>query len=122
MYFSIKHREARGIGYDEGFSSVTGLVIPKVTDRFVPFIDGRLHVFNSGRFASNMGIGARYGLPWRDWVVGANAFWDHREIKHLRVAGLARLSSRTEATPGSARSRSASSEVRATLKPWVAWR
>ncbi|MCB1115705.1 MAG: right-handed parallel beta-helix repeat-containing protein [Chlamydiia bacterium] len=88
VYFSIKHREARGIGYDEGFSSVTGLVIPKVTDRFVPFIDGRLHVFNSGRFASNMGIGARYGLPWRDWVVGANAFWDHREIKHLRVDGL----------------------------------
>jgi len=88
LYFSFKHRESRGIGYTDGYSSVTGTLIPRVTDNFFPFIDGRLHIFNNGRFASNLGLGARYGLPWGTWALGANAYWDHREAKSIRVDGL----------------------------------
>lgn len=87
-YFSLKHRESRGIGYKDGYTSVTGTLIPRVTDNFFPFIDGRLHIFNNGRFASNLGFGARYGLPWGTWALGANAYWDHREAKNIRIDGL----------------------------------
>ena len=72
LYFSIKHREARGIGYEDGYTSVTGTWIPRVTDDFFPFLDGRIHVFNNGKFASNLGLGARVGLPSEHWARGSS--------------------------------------------------
>lgn len=88
LYFSVKHREAGGIGYDHGYTSITGMLIPRISDNFIPFVDARFHLFNNGRFASNVGLGARVGLPWGNWALGANAYWDHRDSSHLRVNGL----------------------------------
>lgn len=89
LYFSIKHREARGIGYEDGYTSVTGTWVPRVTDDFFPFLDGRIHVFNNGKFASNLGLGVRVGFPSEHWALGANVYWDHREASpHFRVDGL----------------------------------
>ncbi|MCB1106951.1 MAG: right-handed parallel beta-helix repeat-containing protein [Chlamydiia bacterium] len=56
-----------------------------MTDNFVPFIDARFHIFNQGRFASNLGLGGRYGAFSGTWALGANVYWDRRESKHLHV-------------------------------------
>jgi hypothetical protein len=77
-----QHREARGVGYTEGYSSLYTFLSPS-WDRWIPFVDGRLHIFNDGRFASNLGLGTRVAAFDGAWVFGANLYWDYRESKGL---------------------------------------
>ncbi len=78
----IKHIEAKGIGYKEGYSTVGAFLIPytSFTD-ILPFIDLRGHVFNNSKFAANAGIGARY-LTEGMLMFGAGIYYDYRQTKH----------------------------------------
>jgi hypothetical protein len=75
-----RHLEPKGIGFNDGYTTVEGFFAPPV-DRYcvVPFLDMRGHLFNNGRLASNMGLGVRQLLGCR--VYGVNAYWDYRNTK-----------------------------------------
>jgi hypothetical protein len=80
--FEIKHIEAKGIGYDKGYTSLDAFFTGNVCN-FIPFIDLRAHVFNNGRWASNAGIGTRYVIDPCMSMLGINAYYDYRKTKHF---------------------------------------
>jgi hypothetical protein len=73
----IGNIEAKGIGYDKGYTSLTGFfTIPNtLTTLWIPFLDLRGHIFNDGKLAANAGLGVRYLTAWA-W--GLNAYYDYR--------------------------------------------
>jgi len=75
--FQVAHLEGSGIGFNRGYTSAEALLASSSKDCFVPFLDLRAHVFNNGKFASNLGVGARYGVG--QWTLGGNIYWDYRE-------------------------------------------
>lgn len=78
----VRHIEAKGIGYNKGYTTVEGFfVIPSTLENdWVPFLDIRGHVFNDGRPAANAGLGLRY-LSSRVW--GANIYYDYRKTSRV---------------------------------------
>lgn len=80
--FVIKHIESKGVGYDQGYTSLDAFFTGNVCN-FVPFIDLRAHVFNNGRWAGNAGIGTRYVLDPCKSMVGINAYYDYRKTKNF---------------------------------------
>jgi Protein of unknown function (DUF3442). len=52
---------------------------------FLPFLDARAHLFNDGRFASNLGIGTRIPAFDNACAFGANLYWDYRNSKGLNT-------------------------------------
>ena len=94
---NIRHREHHGVGWDKGYSSFTAFVMPKNNLFFVPFLDARLHVFNDGDIASNLGVGARFAPKKNAPIVGLNVYYDFREYSsfssHQASAGFEVLSS-----------------------------
>ncbi len=77
-HLGIRHIEANGIGYNQGYSTLEGFfTLPSSLDTsLIPFFDIRGHVFNDGKFAANAGVGVRY-LSSMVW--GVNAYYDFRE-------------------------------------------
>lgn len=71
----LRNIEGRGVGYQEGYSTLEWYYMP-TCGNFTPILDLRGHVFNNGKFASNVGIGLRYlnGMIW-----GVNAYYDFRQ-------------------------------------------
>ncbi len=88
MRITLRNREAKGVGYTHGYTTLAGFFSPQETyrDDLVPFVDLRAHIFNNGRAAANVGIGVRYfstpdypyfyEAPFR--ILGVNAYWDYR--------------------------------------------
>ncbi len=79
---AIRHIEGKGIGYNQGYSTLEGFFTPFTSSdqsNYIPFLDLRGHIFNNGRFAANIGIGLRY-LNTRVW--GVNIYYDYRKSKH----------------------------------------
>lgn len=71
MRTSIRHIEGKGVGYTLGYTSFDlFLASSNPMRRWVPFFDGRAHVFNNGQPAVNAGVGARYLTS--SWVYGVN--------------------------------------------------
>lgn len=81
LQITAKHIEGKGIGYTEGYSTLAGFFAPSpwITGNWIPFIDIRGHIFNSGRPAANAGGGVRY-LSKRAW--GLNTYYDFRQTNH----------------------------------------
>lgn len=77
-FFIMKHREKQGVGYNEGYTTLAFWLSPCWKERFEPFIDARLHVFNDGRVASNLGVGCRFPTPQDQWALGWNFYYDFR--------------------------------------------
>ncbi|MGE0198113.1 MAG: inverse autotransporter beta domain-containing protein [Simkaniaceae bacterium] len=77
-YTKLKHREHKGIGYDTGYTSLDVHFTFTEFPDFCLFANPRGHVFNDGRFAFNLGLGARYKSPNQSWVLGGNAYYDYR--------------------------------------------
>lgn len=75
MNLSLQHIAPGGIGYHEGYTSLTGFCSFN-RSHFLPFLDLRGHVFNDGKPAANAGGGFRYLKGCRSY--GANAFYDYR--------------------------------------------
>ena len=76
---SVSHREHQGVGYDTGYTSLSGFFTPNWLRPFQPFADFRGHIFNNGHFAANAGVGARYAVNF-DWSLGANLYYDFRDL------------------------------------------
>ncbi|MBS0648461.1 MAG: inverse autotransporter beta domain-containing protein [Verrucomicrobia bacterium] len=75
----IRHIEANGVGYNQGYSTIEGFfTVPSTLDgSWVPFLDLRGHIFNDGEPAFNAGAGLRYLCSSR--VYGANVYYDYRK-------------------------------------------
>ncbi len=76
---SIRHIEGKGVGYNLGYTSLDLFLAPPpaIPHRFVPFLDTRLHVFDNGKIATNVGLGLRYISS--SFVYGFNTYYDYRE-------------------------------------------
>ena len=84
---AIRHIESKGIGYNQGYSTLEAFFSPyePLHDRWFPFVDFRGHVFNNARLAANAGIGCRYlslSNVWGPRIWGANVYYDYRNTKH----------------------------------------
>ncbi|MBI2742652.1 MAG: inverse autotransporter beta domain-containing protein [Chlamydiales bacterium] len=79
MRVTMRHIEANGVGYNQGYTTLEGFFAPLTLwkDTWVPFLDLRGHLFNSGKPAANAGIGVRYLATSRIW--GVNAYYDYRK-------------------------------------------
>lgn len=90
MRITVRHIEAGGIGYNQGYTTLEGFFSPSkpFLDRCIPFLDVRGHVFNGGKYAANAGAGMRYLRSSRVW--GWNAYYDYRNTNrqhYNQVAG-----------------------------------
>jgi hypothetical protein len=81
---TLRHIEAGGIGYDHGYTSLTGLAFPSTTEGhwIWPVADVRLHEFNNNTQAGNVGIGARFASSKLYRVFGGNIYYDYRNTHH----------------------------------------
>lgn len=75
---SVKHLEANGIGYNQGYTSVDGFFAFTSIANWHPFFDIRAHFFNDGRPAANVGFGVRYQPNEAQAIIGVNGFFDFR--------------------------------------------
>ncbi|MBM3197883.1 MAG: hypothetical protein FJZ58_01335 [Chlamydiae bacterium] len=80
--FRLKHREANGIGYNQGYSSLDGFFVFGATESWFPFLDFRAHLFNNGKPAANLGFGLRYLPDHLHAVFGINGFLDIKATSH----------------------------------------
>ena len=78
----IKHVEGKGVGYNQGYTSLDAFFTSLFWERYIPFFDVRAHVFNNGKWAANAGLGARYIFDPCHWMVGGNVYYDYRATKH----------------------------------------
>jgi hypothetical protein len=77
----IRNREAAGVGYSTGYSSLDYFLMTEGPVEFL--LDLRGHVFNNGQGAGNAGLGFRYPLNDDKYLIGANAFYDIRQSPQL---------------------------------------
>ncbi len=75
---SIRHIESKGLGYNNGYTTLEGFFVPlsALNTRWVPFLDLRGHIFNNSKPAANAGVGLRY-IESRVW--GGNVYYDYRK-------------------------------------------
>lgn len=69
-------------GYGTNYSSGTVFIAPNYRlGQLMPFLDGRIHRFDSTQFAANVGIGARYIPTMESFcrLLGANLYYDYRK-------------------------------------------
>lgn len=71
----LRNIENRGVGYEEGYTTLEWYYMP-TCGNFTPILDIRGHVFNNGKFASNVGVGLRY---LNSMIWGINAYYDFRQ-------------------------------------------
>src|SRR5690348_1283897 len=55
----VKHLESKGIGYQEGYTSLMAFfpLVSSAEHRWIPYFDLRGHLFNDGEPAANVGLG-----------------------------------------------------------------
>lgn len=82
MRFSADHKEARGVGYTDGYSSLNAFLCLPLHPSVHPFVELRAHLFNNDRAAGNVGAGLRLHSPSVPCIFGVNAFYDYRDAQH----------------------------------------
>lgn len=75
-YASLKYHGGQGVGYHRGYGTLSFFAVPFQVDSMNFFFDGRGHLFDNGRFAGNIGVGARYQVDCL--ILGANLYYDVR--------------------------------------------
>lgn len=80
---SLRHKEHKGLGFNQGYTTLSCFLSPSTRRLFHPFLDARFHTFNSGYIASNLGVGARFCALDDDLIVGINGYYDFRNYKRL---------------------------------------
>lgn len=79
---ATRHIESGGIGYEDGYTTLEAFFSSDPSWWSVtPFLDIRGHVFNSGKWAANAGIGLR--ALWGSRAYGINTYYDYRNGSHL---------------------------------------
>jgi hypothetical protein len=83
MHASIRHNEANGIGYREGYTTLEAFgIYDGWGSGFMPFVDLRGHVFNNGKLAGNVGIGERTLFTSINHTFGSYLYYDVRRVGH----------------------------------------
>lgn len=80
--FSFVHREGKGIGYPEGYTSLDMFFSFTSIGNVRPFFDIRGHMSNDGKPAANVGFGVRYLPDSINAIFGLNTFFDFRQARH----------------------------------------
>jgi len=80
--FSMAHREGKGIGYPQGYTSLDMFLMFSHTGNVYPFFDLRGHMSNDGKPAANFGFGIRYLPETVNAVFGINTFFDFKKARH----------------------------------------
>ena len=80
MRAAVRHIEASGIGYNQGYSTLEGFFASPQFNTWLAFVDLRGHIFNNGKPAANAGFGLRH-LSSRVW--GINGYYDYRKTNQL---------------------------------------
>lgn len=79
---TLRHIESGGIGYQDGYTTFEVFLASDPSEWSVtPFLDGRGHVFDSGTWATNVGMGLRAILGTRAY--GLNTYYDFRDTHKL---------------------------------------
>jgi len=95
--FYLEHTEGRGIGYHHGYTAFGAFWTPRLSynsnqllsDNIRPFIAAEYDVFNNGKSAASVGIGARYISRCLSKVFGVNLYYDYRQAcKSFNQVGL----------------------------------
>lgn len=74
---AIRHIESGGIGYEDGYTTLEAFFASDPSHGVItPFLDGRAHIFNNGKWAANTGIGVR--ALWGNRAYGINSYYDYR--------------------------------------------
>lgn len=81
MHVSIRHNEGRGIGYEDGYTTLEAFRIDDTHSEFaMPFLDIRGHVFNNGKLAGSIGIGGRGLIESINQNIGVYFYYDVRRV------------------------------------------
>jgi len=82
MRVSARYTSMKGVGYNEGYTTLETFLSPwnAFNDKWLPFVDGRGHIFDNGKWAANAGLGVRYLSSSRVW--GINSYYDYRNTSH----------------------------------------
>jgi hypothetical protein len=86
MHLELRHTEARGIGYKEGYTTLEGFGIYDRNHCFMPFLDLRGHLFDNGKWAGNVGIGGRSYFSSLNHFLGYYCYYDVRQDRHHLTA------------------------------------
>ena len=85
-----------GIGYNNGFTSLETFWGVHPTENTIGFLDGIGHIFDNGKIAANLGLGARFNAPAIATLFGINNYYDYRRTNSFHYnqygAGLEALS------------------------------
>lgn len=74
---TIRHIESGGIGYKDGYTTLEAFLSSDPSQwEVTPFLDARGHVFDSGKWAANAGVGLR--VLWGNRAYGINTYYDYR--------------------------------------------
>ena len=82
MHVDIRHTESKGIGYQDGYTTLEGFGIYDHNPSFMPFLDLRGHVFNDGKLAGNIGLGERTYISSINHLLGVYCYYDVRQENH----------------------------------------
>jgi hypothetical protein len=86
MHVGLRHMEAKGVGYRDGYTTLEGFGIYNGNTYFMPFIDLRGHVFDHGKLAGNAGMGGRSFFSSIEHVFGYYLYYDVRQDSHHLTA------------------------------------
>lgn len=75
--WSLRHIESGGIGYENGYTTLEAFFTADPNEwKMTPFLDGKGHIFDNGKWAANLGIGLR--ALWKNRGYGINTYYDYR--------------------------------------------
>jgi hypothetical protein len=80
---SLAHIAPRGLGYTSGYTTANLFITPKIYPKGYCFVEGRAHIFDNGKFASNLGFGTRWKTKNSLASYGVNLFYDSRQQHHF---------------------------------------
>lgn len=79
----LQHREHKGMGFNQGYTTASLYLFPNKETPVIPFFNGSFHLFNSLYIASNLGAGLRFTGESESVVYGINGYYDYRNYKSL---------------------------------------
>ncbi|MBA3239066.1 MAG: inverse autotransporter beta domain-containing protein [Parachlamydiaceae bacterium] len=92
LYGYIDHVEGEWFDNSQGYTSLGVFKgLPELEFcQTIAFVDGRVHFFNSGKTAANVGAGLRHMIPSTGHVIGANVYYDYRKasVAHYNQVGV----------------------------------
>ncbi|MBA3721555.1 MAG: inverse autotransporter beta domain-containing protein [Parachlamydiaceae bacterium] len=79
----LRNTSGKGIGYRGNYTTLGVFFTPKISCEWLRlFSDSRIHIFDNGKKAANIGLGSRFLIPCIDMVFGVNAYYDFRQAHH----------------------------------------